>query len=144
MNWQTSRQTNLIWKTFWKKLSWYQLIYERKKILMELDCSQFPYLTFPTEFKTEYDRMDGCARAVNEHFSITAPDLPILICTDFVKKTILNPKTNQIQFRTKWGSFDNPVYFPFWMMIFFLNITCLNTIFKRSEFKVTVAFLQGF
>ena len=102
MNWQTSRQTNLTWKRYGKTVrEGIELISGRKTNLLE-EFGLFTsahILTFPTEFKTEYDRMDGCARAVNDHFFQLRPSR--LAYLWFVSNSC--PKTNQIQFRTKWA-----------------------------------------
>ena len=89
-------------------------------------------LTFPTEFKNEYDRMDGCARAVNDHFfSYGPPNLPIFDLYQILVE-------NNIKFSLEPNGlvFEDPVFFPSLNDDFFLNITCLNAIFKRSDYTV--------
>ena len=96
-------------------------------------------LTFPSEFKSQYDRMDGCARAVNDHFfSYGLSDLPI-----FDLYRILVENDIKFSLEPNGLEFEDPVFFPSLKDDFFLNITCLNAIFKRSQYTVASLY-EGF
>ena len=92
-------------------------------------------LTFPTKFKNDYDSMDGCARAVNEHFFNYGPRGKSLF--NLYRKPGKNRE--KVQFRLNPDDvtpFDDPAFFPLLKEDLFLNITCLNAFFMQSKFTI--------
>ena len=90
-------------------------------------------LTFPSNFKLKYDSMDGCAKAVNEHFYNYGPrGQEIFNLYRKFHETKVNFSLDEIG----TDSFHDPVYFPYLKDDFFLNITCLNVWFIEKRFTI--------